>query len=388
MGLSSLAWGDGPACQRVARESPVSLHTPLYERHQRLGAQFVDFAGWSLPLHYGSQIEEHLAVRRDAGIFDTSHMGIIDVSGPGAHAALRYLLANDVATLSQPGKALYSCLLNEAAGVLDDLIVYYLSADRYRLVVNASQAAADEQWLREHARGSAIEIVRCHDLAMLAVQGPQACAQVAARLSREEREAVLRAPGFTVVTLRRGQQEWLVARTGYTGEDGLELIVPADGVATLWDEIVDAGIRPCGLGARDTLRLEAGLNLYGNDMDALTTPAECGLAWTVSLGQERDFIGRAALESQSRAAPSGRQVGLSLDARGVLRAHQPVDCGAAGTGQITSGSYSPTLQRSIAIARVPIACPDVVKVEVRGKPLRARVVRLPFVRRGKTLVTV
>ncbi len=360
-------------------------HTPLFDTHVALGARMIDFGGWDMPLHYGSQIDEHHQVRRDAGLFDVSHMLSLDLTGPRAADFLRHLLANDVARLNRDGTALYTCMLNERGGVIDDLIVYRLDTLRYRLVVNAATAAGNEHWIRSRNAAGAfgVEINARRDLAMIAVQGPRA------------REVLTTMRPYTVNTVNGlGRFEvvelpWaLVARTGYTGEDGFELTVPAVTATGLWNELLKAGAKPCGLGARDTLRLEAGMNLYGSDMDDTVSPFECGLRWTVDLGPGRDFVGRTALE---QAEPAVGQVGLRLLDKGVLRSHMRVRT-AGGEGSVSSGTFSPTLGFSIALARVPLegSRPPMpgtsVEVEVRDKWLSAVIVKPPFVRNGKSLL--
>jgi len=352
--------------------------TPLYQTHRDMGAKMVDFGGWEMPLHYGSQIEEHHQVRRDAGMFDVSHMRVVDVEGAQARAFLRILLANNVDRLTLPGKALYSCLLHEDGGVLDDLIVYFLREDWFRIVVNAATADQDIAWMLQQraARAAGLKITPRPDLAMIAVQGPNARAKVWQALPGSQ--ASSQALGlFQALPL----PPWFIARTGYTGEDGFEIILPAPDAPALWLALAAAGVKPVGLGARDTLRLEAGMNLYGQDMDEATSPLEAGLAWTVDLDSPRDFIGKAAL----LAHPPQRQlVGLLLEQGGVLRAHQSVHS-AQGDGEITSGSFSPTLNLSIALARVPLGVRPgaTIEVEIRGKRLPAKVVKYPFVRHGK-----
>lgn len=352
--------------------------TPLHEAHRALGAKLVDFGGWEMPLHYGSQVSEHQIVRRRAGMFDVSHMLAIDVTGAGAQGYLRNLLANSVDRLGDTGMALYTCMLNEAGGILDDMIVYRLGPGRFRLVVNAATADKDLAWMRRHAVGD-VAIEGRHDLAMIAVQGPQAREKAWQALPETKRASEGLAP------FRAAQTEGLlIARTGYTGEDGLELMLPVAGAMPAWDALLQAGVAPAGLGARDTLRLEAGMNLYGEDMDESVTPAECGLGWTVDLQSPRDFIGKQALVE---SVPRTDMLGLVLLERGVLRPHQAVDT-PQGTGAVTSGSFSPTLQVSIALARLPRpAMPGaVVRVSVRGKWLAARTVKFPFVRHGHSLL--
>ncbi len=360
-------------------------HTPLFERHREAGAKLVDFSGWAMPLHYGSQVEEHHQVRRHAGVFDVSHMTVVDVTGADAYAYLRRLLANDIARL-EAGRALYSCMLDERGGVIDDLIAYDLGGGAYRLVVNAATRAKDLDWMAAQADGRAVALVVRDDLAMLAVQGPQARALTLPLLPQS-----LRGPARELAPFRAAQGhvaggEWFVARTGYTGEDGFEVLLPAERAPAFWDALLEAGVAPAGLGARDTLRLEAGMALYGQDMDQSTTPLETGLGWTVAWEPaERDFIGRAALEAQRAAGVKVKQVGLVMEGRGVLRPGMAVHT-PAGEGVITSGGFSPTLGRAIALARVPVDTGERAEVAVRGRREPVRVVRPPFVRHGKPLV--
>jgi aminomethyltransferase len=363
----------------------LGLRTPLYELHVALGAHVVDFGGWDMPVNYGSQIEEHHAVRRSAGVFDVSHMCVIDLSGERTRDFLRHLLANDVAHLQRPGKALYSCMLREDAGIIDDLIVYFLDERWFRAVVNAGTRTKDLAWMRARAAAFGVELRERRDLAMLAVQGPQARAHLASLLTPPDAATALALGPFCGAQLGA----WFVARTGYTGEDGFEVMLPADGAVDLWNRLNELGVQSCGLGARDTLRLEAGMNLYGSDMDESTQPLESNLAWTVAFDPPaRAFVGRAALVA-ARAAGDGRKlVGLVLHDRAVMRSHQRVVT-TAGDGAVTSGTFSPSLARSIALARVPAAAATVggkVQVEVRDKLLDARVVRPPFVRQGRVLV--
>ncbi|MFP4063408.1 MAG: glycine cleavage system aminomethyltransferase GcvT [Halochromatium sp.] len=363
----------------------MGSRTPLFSEHERLGARLVPFGGWDMPLHYGSQLDEHHAVRQQAGVFDVSHMRPIDIQGADALVFLRRLLANDVAKLKQPGKALYSCMLNADGGVIDDLICYYLGPNRYRAVVNAATADKDLAWMQACIQGAAVGINSRDDLAMLAVQGPQARAEAAALLPE-----ALRAPALALRPFFATEQgDWLVGRTGYTGEDGFEILLPATEVVDLWQALIAAGVTPCGLGARDTLRLEAGMNLYGQDMTEEIGPLESGLGWTVAFEPPgRDFIGRAALEAQRSRGGLRDFVGLLLIGRGVLRSHQPVLVDGQPVGEVTSGGFSPTLQRSIALARVQPGMGDSCAVEIRGKAVPARVVKPPFVRHGKARIAL
>ncbi len=357
----------------------TASRTPLYAQHVAAGAKLVPFAGWEMPLHYGSQIEEHHAVRRDAGVFDVSHMLALDIEGAGARAFLHRALANDVERLRHPGKALYSCMLAEDGGILDDLIVYWLGGARYRAVVNAATADSDLAWL-EGLRSGEVRILPRRDLAMLAVQGPRAREKAWLALPPIRNSTETLEPFFGVET-----QDVFVGRTGYTGEDGFELLLPAERASDAWQRLLVAGVRPCGLGARDTLRLEAGMLLYGQDMDAGVTPLECGLAWTVERKSDRDFVGRSALVSRPMRFQA---LGLVLETlAGVLRSHQALVT-REGEGVVTSGSFSPTLRTAIALARVPLASlpGDRAQVSVRGKALEARIVKPPFVRHGRILV--
>ena len=356
--------------------------TPLYEEHRRLGAKLVDFAGWDMPLHYGSQLEEHMQVRRDAGMFDVSHMTVLDLAGAGAADFLRRLLANDIGRL-RPGKALYSCMLNEQGGIIDDLIVYWLGEDRYRMVVNAATHDKDLAWITRQAREFEVTVSERLDDALIAVQGPRARERVHGVLPAAQAEAAASLAAFHGVEL----EGLFVARTGYTGEDGYEILVPATDAADLWRALYNAGVVPAGLGARDTLRLEAGMALYGTDMDETVLPMEAGLDWTVAWEPaERDFIGRAALAARRGDPTLRRQVGLVLEDRGIPRSHQAVVVDGRPAGEITSGSFSPFLKQGIALARVSGPAFSHCAVEIRGREVPARVVRPPFVRQGKALV--
>jgi aminomethyltransferase len=361
----------------------MGLKTVLFDVHKEMGARIVPFGGWDMPLHYGSQLDEHHAVRRDVGMFDVSHMLVIDFQGEQCRSFLQRLLANDVAKLGHSGKALYSCMLNEQGGVIDDLIVYFLAAERYRMVVNAGTADKDLAWIEEQATTFAVDITARRDLAMIAVQGPNARESTLRHLP----EAVRGAAGELGVFHGLESNDWLVARTGYTGEDGFEIMLPADQAEFFWRRLAADGIAPCGLGARDTLRLEAGMNLYGSDMDEQTSPLESGLGWTVAWEpEERDFIGREALVRQRDKADNQRLVGLVLSGRGVLRNHQQLFVDGTAVGEITSGGFAPTLERSIALARIKGEPGGHCEVEIRGKRLPVRVVKPPFVRNGTAAI--
>jgi len=360
----------------------MTRKTILNECHRQHQARMVDFGGWDMPVNYGSQIEEHHAVRRDCGMFDVSHMCAVDISGADARVFLQRLIANNVDKLQVPGKALYSAMLNEAGGVVDDLIVYYLNDTHYRMVINAGTADKDLAWMDSLLGQWQLEVFVIplregpRAVAMVAVQGPQAKAKVWQVLPEVKAATENLSPFFGV---QIGQ--FFIATTGYTGEDGFEIALPAGKAVAFWNALLEAGVRPCGLGARDTLRLEAGMNLYGQDMDESVSPLDAGLAWTVDLKSERDFVGKTALLASGQKA---QFIGLKLLDKGVLRAHQKVIT-AQGEGEITSGTFSPTLEQSIALARLPlgVALGDTVQVDIRGKLLNARVVKPVFVRHGQ-----
>jgi aminomethyltransferase len=359
--------------------------TPLYDKHTEAGARIVDFGGWDMPVNYGSQKEEHHAVRQNAGIFDVSHMTIVDLQGDRTQEFLRFLLANDVAKVSDPGKALYTCMLNESGGVIDDLIVYYFSTSDYRLVVNASTREKDLAWIRKHAADFSVDVNERGELAMVAVQGPRAREMAAIVVDEEWRERALAMQPF--YGMHAG--DLFVARTGYTGEDGWEILMPAARAGQIWDALLEAGVVPCGLGARDTLRLEAAMNLYGNDMDEDVSPLEAGLGWTIAWEPaDRAFIGRGPLAEKKADANKQRFVGLLLEGKGVLRGHQKIVVDGVGEGEITSGGFSPTIERSIALARVPAGDYENAQVDIRGKLLDVRIVKTPFVRNGQIRIDV
>ena len=338
----------------------------------------VGFTGWEMPLHYGSQIDEHHAVRAASGMFDVSHMTVVDIQGPETRAFVLHLLANDIRKLKTPGRALYSCMLTEDGGVIDDLIAYYMDDEWFRLVVNATTRDKGLAWLERRGSEFSIAVTEHHELAMIAVQGPEARAKVHGILEADMAADLEGLSPFSCTV----QGDKFIARTGYTGEDGYEILMAAKQAGPFWDRLRNSGVRPCGLGARDTLRLEAGLNLYGQDMDEDVTPLESGLAWTVAMQDERDFIGREALRRQQARGVPSRLVGLVLEERGVMRPGQTVITGE-GTGTTTSGSFSPTLQKAIALARIPPGNGQRCEVDIRGKRLPARMVKPPFVRHGK-----
>lgn len=370
----------------------MTKRTPLYEQHIKCQGKMVDFGGWEMPIHYGSQIEEHHIIRHKAGMFDVSHMTIVDIRGAHVEAYLSKVLANDVSKISSiPGKALYSCLLNEQGFVIDDLIVYFMQDEWFRVVVNSSTREKDLAWFKKQSqdffseqRGSehgclegSLEIVEQSKLAMIAVQGPESI-----KIANKILGIKVDFKPFSAIELG----DVFVGRTGYTGEDGYEIVCPNEQAGELWQQFIDAGVVPCGLGARDTLRLEAGMNLYGNDMDETQSPLESGLSWTIAMKDDRDFIGRSALQQQIDKGLQYKFVGLILEGKGMLREHQEiVSDEISQTGEITSGSFSPTMQKSIAFARIPVTMNDNCLVQIRNKQVPARIVKPPFVRNGKVL---
>jgi len=356
--------------------------TILNAVHREMGARMVPFGGWDMPVNYGSQIDEHHAVRRDAGMFDVCHMTVVDLRGARVREFLSRLLANDVAKLQTPGKALYSCMLQSDGGVIDDLIVYYMADDWFRMVVNAGTTDKDIAWMREQAGGYAVAVEPRFDLGMIAVQGPNARAKAMRCMPPALAAAAAELKPFNAAT----DGHWFVGRTGYTGEDGFEIVLPENATEQLWRDLADAGVQPCGLGARDTLRLEAGMNLYGSDMDESVSPLESGLGWTVALQDGRDFLGRQALLTQKEAGKLRRLIGIVLEGRGVLRGHQKLFDGEREVGEITSGGFSPTLERSIGMARVVADVGDQLQVEIRGKKLPLKKVKMPFVRNGQAQI--
>jgi aminomethyltransferase len=332
-----------------------------------------------MPLHYGSQLAEHHAVRKDAGMFDVSHMCAVDIGGSRPKSYLKRLIANDVDKLTKPGKALYSAMLNTSGGVIDDLIVYWRGGDNYRVVVNASTAIKDLAHMNRIGETYDTDITPRRDLAMIAVQGPNAREKVFT--VRPDWRSIGESLG---VFFSAEIGDVFLSRTGYTGEDGFEISLPAAAATRLWEDLKRAGVAECGLGARDTLRLEAGMNLYGNEMDETVNPLDAGMTWTVEMESDRDFIGRAALDAKGQ---SHALVGLKLLEKGVMRSHMKVVT-TKGNGETTSGTFSPTLGYSIALARVPmeVVIGDKVHVEIRDKLIDAEVTKTTFVRHGKALV--
>lgn len=362
--------------------------TAVHDMHRAQGAKLIEFAGWEMPLHYGSQLEEHHCVRKDAGVFDVSHMGIIDVLGKDASNFMRYILANNIDKLKTPGKALYTCLLNHEGGIIDDLIVYYINNERFRLVVNAFTTEKDLQWLQIHAKSSirpySIEFIHQQSLSLFAIQGPNARVKAGMAMPEHNTKIQELKPFHFFIEKDHSKEEWLFASTGYTGEDGIEILFPIQEAENLWKTLLKAGIAPIGLGARDTLRLEAGFNLYGQDMDETVSPLESNLAWTVAMDPpDRKFIGRQALEKQITHGATQKLTGLILIDKGVLRHDQIVIADDSKVGKVTSGSFSPTLGRAIALARIPSTLMDECSVEVREKQLKAQIVQPPFLRRSQ-----
>jgi aminomethyltransferase len=356
--------------------------TALYAKHLESGAKMVDFAGWEMPIHYGSQLQEHHQVRNDAGMFDVSHMVILDLVGAQSKAFLQYLLANNVDKLKESGKALYSCMLTPEGTVIDDLIVYFITETQWRIVVNAGTRDKDIAWMQKQIAAFDAALTERDDLSMIAVQGPNARAKVMGIMPADEVAIVEPLKTFYGAFVN----DWFIARTGYTGEDGFEMMFPNEQAHKVWDALLAADIKPIGLGARDTLRLEAGMNLYGTDMDETTSPLISGLGWTIGWQPEdRNFIGRSALEAQKAAGIPQKFVGLVLEGKGVLRSHMKVIC-EGGEGETTSGTFSPTLGVAIALARVPASCGDTCNVDIRGKLHPAKVVKPVFARNGKSVL--
>ncbi|QTS83729.1 glycine cleavage system aminomethyltransferase GcvT [Coxiella endosymbiont of Amblyomma nuttalli] len=352
--------------------------TSLYKEHIKAKARFVNFANWEMPLHYGSQITEHHQVRRYVGIFDVSHMGVIDIEGEDAFTFLRYLLANDIAKLKGYACALYTCMLNDNGGIIDDLIVYYIAPHHYRLVLNAGVCHKDFTWIKKQSRSFKVIVNECSQICILAVQGPAIFSLIRAIFNQTTVAALVALKPFQFIL----SDNLLIARTGYTGENGIEIFVSDEEIGrALWQKFIYHGAKPCGLGARDTLRLEAGFNLYGIDMDETTSPFISNLAWTVSLDDPvRHFIGRAALKKQLNEGIKEQLVGLIMEEPGMLRNQQKVWLANNKYGKVTSGGFSPTLGHAVALARLPIKIESTPYIERRGKYIPIKIVKPPFVR--------
>ncbi|TDR19314.1 glycine cleavage system aminomethyltransferase GcvT [Marinicella litoralis] len=351
--------------------------TVLNEAHRKAGAKMVDFGGWDMPINYGSQIEEHHAVRQHVGMFDVSHMTVIDVEGPEATDFLYHLLANDIRKLNI-NQAMYSTMLNHEGGIIDDLITYKISDTAYRVVVNAATREKDLAWFEKEIAEFDAFMKEQSDTAMIAVQGPEAMATIQPLIDLDLSE--------TKRFYASHNEDMFVGRTGYTGEDGVEIIVASEAAESLWEKLIEAGVQPCGLGARDTLRLEAGMHLYGQDMDENISPLECGLGWTVRQ-ENHEFNGAEALQTLREAGINKKLIGLVLEGRGVLRHDQTLIDDEGNQGIITSGGYSPSTEKAIAMAVVDKGMnADSVQVQIRNKSLPCRIVKLPFVRNGKSLI--
>ena len=362
----------------------VLNRTPLYPAHVAAGARMVPFAGWEMPVQYRGIIEEHRAVRTHAGLFDVSHMGEVELRGPGALALAQRLVTNDVERLA-PGQALYSPMCAPDGGIIDDLLVYRMG-DRLMLVVNAANTAEDLAWIREHAGADAQVADRTTDIALLALQGPRG-QEILQRLTPVTLSA-LRYYWFRQDIEVAGRRA-LVSRTGYTGEDGFEIYVDARDAVQLWTALLDAGrasgLQPAGLGARDTLRLEAGYLLHGTDIDKTTTPLEAGLGWTVKFGKG-EFIGEEVLEAQKEEGITRRLIGFTLTEKAIARHGFPIRREGTNIGRVTSGSFGPTVEKSIGLGYVPPQDAEPgqpLAVEIRGRAVRGTVTKVPFYTRGK-----
>lgn len=359
----------------------MGLHTPMHEMHLAMGAKMISFGGWEMPLHYGSQVEEHQQVRNECGVFDVSHMSITDVSGTQAIEFLQMLLSNDVACLDI-GNGHYTAMLNTKGGVIDDLIAFRTEKG-LRLINNAATRQRITQWLQQHAEGYAVTIEQRTDLAHFAIQGPTTMEHLPNIFSNSRMQLISQLAPYQCVE----DGDWFFSRTGYTGEEGIEILLPITRAVDFFNELIGSGITPIGLGARDTLRLEAGFTLLGNDMDEQHSPYAANIHHVVAMEPaERDFIGRQALEQQLADGVSEKLVGLVLEERGVLRHGQPVRIDGVGEGTITSGSFSPTLGKAIALARVPVNTAERGEVEIRGRWFPVRIVRPRFVRNGTILI--
>ncbi len=351
------------------------MKTPLYQLHLDASAEFVDFHGWEIPIHFGSQIQEHNSVRDSAGVFDLSYMTIIDVVGDKAQAWLRTMLTNDVAAL-EVQQSMYSCLCNEDGGILDDLIAYKLSASRFRLVFNVSTRDKVISWLQSHLQqGVKLDVLT--DVAMLAVQGPKAETKLARSLGSVNIQMPV-GPIQRFYTME--QSDWLISRTGYTGEDGFEIFMPSSQAPSFFEDLLNQDVRACGYAARDSLRLEAGLNYYGKDLDEQHTPAQSGLDRNVDVSDpNRHFIGRDILYDQKATGTAVHQVALVLRAGGNMTTGQQVQRAGTIVGEITSGRFSPTFQESIALARVNRPVIGGCDVIINDQLFAVEIAELPFI---------
>jgi len=356
----------------------MGKHTALYAKHLESNATLIEIGGWSMPSHYGSASQEHQAVRQHSGMFDVSHMTIVDVRGLDAEAYLQKLLANDVTRLADTGKALYSAMLNNNGGIIDDLIVYNMDG-WYRVISNCITREQTLEWMTAQSKGFEVTLTDRPELVIIAIQGPDALSKV---------KSVCTEAAGLIDSLNPFQSQvkasWFYARTGYTGEEGLEVILPEEEAADFWQQLLDAGVTPCGLTAADTLRIEAGLNAYGKEMDESTSPLIANMRHTIAWQpEERHFFGREALEAELAAGIKLKLVGLILSTDDIMSAEQKVVIEGLGEGVITSAAFSPTLQSSIAIARVPNDTSEHCQVEIQGQLINAKVITLPFVRYGK-----
>ena len=352
--------------------------TPLYDEHKKAGARLVPFAGWEMPVQYEGVKAEHGAVRKDAGIFDVSHMGEVVFRGPDAERAVQRLVTRDVSRL-ETGQAGYAAVCYESGGTVDDVLVYK-NPDDFLVVVNAANRGKDVAHFREHTGDLDVEVVdESDEWALLALQGPRA-KEILQNLTETD---LTKIKYYRYAVGEVDDNYAVISRTGYTGEDGFELYVRPDGAAPLWRRFVEAGATPAGLGARDTLRLEAGMCLYGNELDEETTPLEAGIGFAVHLDKEREFVGQEALRREKESGLRKKLVGFRVEGRGIARHDHPVALGGEIVGTVTSGTQSPTLGEAIGLALVAPRVEDSFDVVIRDKPVRARVVPLPFYKREK-----
>lgn len=352
--------------------------TALYDEHIKANAKIINFFNWSMPINYGSQLKEHNYVRNDAGMFDVSHMSIVDLKGRVSYDFLRYLLANDIAKINK-NKSLYSVMLNASGGIIDDLIIYCIADNHYRMVINAACSEKDLNWINTNAKDFQVDIDPLNDYAIIAVQGPNAVDKTIK--AAPKLKAAKNLTKFSNIII----DDIFIARIGYTGEDGFEIMLKNNPALSLWKQLLKVGIKPCGLGARDTLRLEAGFNLYGNEMNEQTTPLETNLIWSVDFkDNNRKFIGKESLKKQLKLGVKNQLKGMILTTKGVLRNNQEVFTNK-GIGKVTSGSFSPTLNKAIAFVSVPTAADSAVEVKLRAEKVKAKLIKMPFYKNGKIL---